>query len=100
MATDGRPVKVLRVIARLNMGGPALHVAYLAEGLRARGYDTTLVAGALARGAGAMAFVAGGVRVRGGRAAQLSRGGSPPRGPPGVPPVPPPGLPPRRRRPP
>jgi len=40
------------------MGGPALHVAYLAAGLRTRGYDTTLVAGSLARGEDSMAFVA------------------------------------------
>jgi glycosyltransferase involved in cell wall biosynthesis len=51
-------IKILRVIARLNMGGPALHVAYLTEGLRKRGYDTTLVAGSLARGEDSMAFVA------------------------------------------
>jgi glycosyltransferase involved in cell wall biosynthesis len=51
-------VKVLRVIARLNMGGPALHVAYLTAGLAERGYDTTLVAGSLARGEDSMAFVA------------------------------------------
>jgi glycosyltransferase involved in cell wall biosynthesis len=51
-------VKVLRVIARLNMGGPALHVAYLTEGLAARGYDTTLVAGTLARGEDSMQFIA------------------------------------------
>src|SRR5438128_1182856 len=31
------------------MGGPALHVAYLTEGLAKRGYQTTLVAGTLAR---------------------------------------------------
>ena len=48
----------MRVIARLNMGGPALHVAYLTAGLRERGYDTTLVAGTLARGEDSMAFVA------------------------------------------
>ena len=53
-----KPVKILRVIARLNMGGPALHVAYLTEGLRKRGYETTLVAGSLARGEDSMAFVA------------------------------------------
>jgi glycosyltransferase involved in cell wall biosynthesis len=40
------------------MGGPALHVAYLSAGLRARGYETTLVAGSLARGEGSMAYVA------------------------------------------
>jgi len=56
-ASDQR-IKILRVIARLNMGGPALHVAYLTEGLRKRGYDTTLVAGSLARGEDSMAFVA------------------------------------------
>jgi glycosyltransferase involved in cell wall biosynthesis len=51
-------VKVLRVIARLNVGGPALHVAYLTAGLAPRGYDTTLVAGTIARGEESMAFVA------------------------------------------
>ncbi len=51
-------VKVLRVIARLNIGGPALHVAYLTAGLADRGYDTTLVAGTLARGEESMASVA------------------------------------------
>ncbi len=51
-------MKVLRVIARLNVGGPALHVAYLTEGLADRGYDTTLVAGSLAPGEESMAFVA------------------------------------------
>ncbi len=51
-------MKVLRVIARLNVGGPALHVAYLTAGLASRGYDTTLVAGTLARGEESMAFVA------------------------------------------
>jgi glycosyltransferase involved in cell wall biosynthesis len=57
-AAASSPVKVLRVIARLNMGGPALHVAYLTAGLADRGYDTTLVAGTLARGEDSMAFVA------------------------------------------
>jgi glycosyltransferase involved in cell wall biosynthesis len=52
------PIRVLRVIARLNTGGPALHVSYLTSGLRERGYETTLVAGSLARGEGSMAYVA------------------------------------------
>jgi glycosyltransferase involved in cell wall biosynthesis len=56
--SDTQRIKILRVIARLNMGGPTLHVAYLTEGLRKRGYDTTLVAGSLARGEDSMAFVA------------------------------------------
>ncbi len=58
MTAPSEPIKILRVIARLNMGGPALHVAYLTEGLKKRGYDTTLVAGSLARGEDSMAFVA------------------------------------------
>jgi len=57
------PVRVLRVIARLNMGGPALHVAYLTAGLAERGYETTLVAGSLAEGEDSMAFVAEGLGV-------------------------------------
>jgi len=55
---SSEPVRVLRVIARLNMGGPALHVAYLTAGLAKRGYETTLVAGSLAPGEDSMAFVA------------------------------------------
>ena len=51
-------IRVLRVIARLNMGGPALHVAYLTAGLAERGYRTVLVAGELSRGEESMAFVA------------------------------------------
>jgi glycosyltransferase involved in cell wall biosynthesis len=46
------------VIARLNMGGPAIHVVNLAAGLETRGYHTTLVAGSLARGEDSMAFLA------------------------------------------
>jgi glycosyltransferase involved in cell wall biosynthesis len=52
------PIRVLRVIARLNMGGPAIHVASLSAGLQSRGYQTTLVAGSLARGEDSMAFLA------------------------------------------
>jgi glycosyltransferase involved in cell wall biosynthesis len=55
---NGRPIRVLRVIARLNVGGPALHVTYLARGLAERGYETTLVAGDVAQGEASMAFVA------------------------------------------
>ena len=52
------PIRILRVIARLNMGGPAIHVSNLAANLETRGYHTTLVAGSLARGEDSMAFVA------------------------------------------
>src|ERR687897_1086352 len=69
--------KVLRVIARLNMGGPALHVAYLASGLREHGYDTTLVAGSLARGEDSMEFVADELGVKVERLQGLRRDISP-----------------------
>ena len=46
------------MIARLNVGGPALHVSYLTEGLASRGYETTLAAGEISEGEGSMAFVA------------------------------------------
>ena len=52
------PIRILRVIGRLNVGGPALHVSYLSAGLAERGYETTLVAGSVARGEDSMAFVA------------------------------------------
>jgi glycosyltransferase involved in cell wall biosynthesis len=55
---SAEPIRVLRLIARLNMGGPALHVSYLTKGLDERGYETTLVAGSLARGESSMSFVA------------------------------------------
>ncbi len=58
MSVHGRPIRVLRVIARLNVGGPSLHVTYLARGLAERGYETTLVAGDVGRGEESMAFVA------------------------------------------
>ena len=55
--TPNERIPVLRVIARLNVGGPALHVAYLSAGLTERGYDTTLVAGTVGRGEESMAYV-------------------------------------------
>jgi glycosyltransferase involved in cell wall biosynthesis len=72
-----QPVRVLRVIARLNMGGPALHVAYLTAGLAKRGYETTLVAGSLARGEDSMAFVADELGIEVERIEELHREISP-----------------------
>jgi glycosyltransferase involved in cell wall biosynthesis len=73
----GRPIRILRVIARLNVGGPALHVTYLARGLAERGYETTLVAGDVARGEESMAFVADRAGVQVVRLPGLSRELSP-----------------------
>jgi glycosyltransferase involved in cell wall biosynthesis len=42
--------KVVRIIARLNMGGPARHCMLLGHGLRDHGYETVLLAGDLDAG--------------------------------------------------
>jgi glycosyltransferase involved in cell wall biosynthesis len=42
---DHEPVRVLRVIARLNVGGPAIQAITLTSRMRALGYRTTLVRG-------------------------------------------------------
>jgi glycosyltransferase involved in cell wall biosynthesis len=52
------PTRILRVIARLNVGGPALHVAYLSSELDKIGYETVLAAGRVGRGEGSMEGVA------------------------------------------
>ena len=52
------PIRILRVIARLNVGGPALHVSYLTRELDRIGYETTLVAGSIGGSEGSMEYVA------------------------------------------
>ena len=42
---SGRPIRVLRVIARLNIGGPAIHATLLTSRLDPARFTTTLVAG-------------------------------------------------------
>ena len=51
-------MKVLRIIARLNVGGPARHVVWLTEGLKPHGYDTLLVAGVVPPGEDDMTYMA------------------------------------------
>ena len=58
MPLPDEPIRILRVIARLNVGGPALHVSYLSKGLDERGYETTLVAGRVGAGEGSMEYIA------------------------------------------
>jgi glycosyltransferase involved in cell wall biosynthesis len=65
VAGQASDTRVLRIISRLNVGGPAIHVSLLASGLTRFGYQTRLVAGRLAPGEGDMSYVAvsGGVGV-------------------------------------
>lgn len=56
--SDVHPTKVIRIIARLNVGGPARHVIWLTSGLREAGYETLLVAGRVPEGEEDMGYFA------------------------------------------
>ncbi|HEV2862117.1 MAG TPA: glycosyltransferase [Pyrinomonadaceae bacterium] len=70
-------MKVLRIIARLNVGGPARHVAWLEAGLRGRGVESTLVAGVVAPGEDDMGYFARRLGVEPVTLAEMSREISP-----------------------
>lgn len=55
--SDIRLAKVIRIIARLNVGGPAKHVVWLTAGLR-ESFDTLLVAGSVPEGEEDMSYFA------------------------------------------
>lgn len=50
--------KILRIIARLNIGGPAIHVSLLSAGLNHGRFHTTLVAGSIGEHEGDMSYLA------------------------------------------
>jgi glycosyltransferase involved in cell wall biosynthesis len=52
------PVKIVRIIARLNMGGPARHVVWLTAGLPAPEFETVLVMGVVPPGEEDMGYFA------------------------------------------
>jgi glycosyltransferase involved in cell wall biosynthesis len=51
-------MKIVRIIARLNVGGPARHVVWLTAGLRDVGYESVLVAGVVPPGEDDMSYFA------------------------------------------
>jgi glycosyltransferase involved in cell wall biosynthesis len=51
-------MKIVRIIARLNVGGPAKHVVWLTAGLRKTDYETLLVAGKVPPGEDDMGYFA------------------------------------------
>ena len=55
-ARDGR-IKVLRMIARLNIGGPSIHVHILTRGLDKERFQTILVAGKISPQEGDMSYL-------------------------------------------
>jgi glycosyltransferase involved in cell wall biosynthesis len=52
------PVRVMRIIARLNVGGPAIHVSLLTVGLQDEVYQSTLVTGVVGPDEGDMTYLA------------------------------------------
>src|SRR5574341_304690 len=53
-----RPIRVMNIIARLNVGGPTVYVTLLTEKLAALGYETTLVCGTVEPHEGDMIYYA------------------------------------------
>src|SRR5688572_14953487 len=51
-------MKILRIIARLNVGGPARHVVWLTDAMRDGEFETTLVAGTVPEGEEDMSYFA------------------------------------------
>ena len=57
-------LRVVRIIDRLNIGGPSKHVVWLTAGLNAAGFDTALITGTLPAGEGDMSYFARAAGVR------------------------------------
>ena len=53
-----RPIKVMRIIARLNIGGPAIHVSLVTAGINGDGFTSTLVTGRVGPNEGDMSYLA------------------------------------------
>jgi glycosyltransferase involved in cell wall biosynthesis len=58
MNEDIRPIRVMNIIARLNIGGPAIHVTMLTEKLGPPEYESVLVCGTITPGEGDMLYIA------------------------------------------
>src|SRR5918992_4704138 len=70
-------MKVVRIIARLNVGGPARHVAWLTAATGRRGIESLLVAGTVPPGEGDMTYFATAQGVRPHLIPEMSREISP-----------------------
>jgi glycosyltransferase involved in cell wall biosynthesis len=66
-------MKVLRIIARLNVGGPARHVVWLTEGLQAGEFETLLIAGVVPPGEDDMSYLAAAAGIKPFILPQMSR---------------------------
>ena len=53
-----KKIKVVRIIARLNIGGPAIHTILLTDGLNKDKFDSLLACGTIAQDEGDMLYYA------------------------------------------
>src|SRR5688572_17356307 len=53
-----KPIRVMNIIARLNVGGPAIHVSLLTAKLGAPKYESVLVCGNIEPTEGDMSYIA------------------------------------------
>lgn len=70
-------IRVARIIARLNIGGPAIQAIMLSDRLRAYGFETLLIYGSLSPGEGDMTYLLDGSGVRTAPVPTLQRSISP-----------------------
>lgn len=54
---EKRKIKILRIIARLNIGGPAIHVHLLTTGLHPGRFETILITGSISNQEGDMSYL-------------------------------------------
>ena len=64
LLANRQPLKIVRIIARLNVGGPAKHVAWLTAGLQDSEWETLLVAGSVPPGEEDMSYFAAALGVQ------------------------------------
>lgn len=57
-ASDVQPIRIARIIDRLNIGGPAKHVVWLTSALNSDEFETTLITGTVPEGEGDMSYFA------------------------------------------
>lgn len=58
MSVRSNRLRVVRIIDRLNVGGPAKHVTWLTAGMNSQEFDTTLITGTIPPGEGDMSYFA------------------------------------------
>ena len=56
--STGQPLRVVRIIDRLNIGGPAKHVVWLTAGLNPGRFESTLIVGTVPESEGNMSYFA------------------------------------------